>query len=179
MPFFTVMVGMGRPWLMRKLDNSFSDDPYKTKQTAMAQYRDLYSGSEYVLHYKSAMIMTVTWVTMMYGTGLPILFPIAAFSYFNSYICERIIVSYQVKLPPATDDTITNNLISKCKYAPLLMMANGYWMLSSPQIFENKWNYIPSILNTHMKSDHFLTLDINWAFPVLLLTLASFVILIS
>jgi hypothetical protein len=89
---------------------------------------------------------------MMYGTGLPILFPIAAFSYFNSYICERIIVSFQVKLPPAMDDTLTNNMISKCKYAPLLMMMNGYWMLSNPEIFENKWNYIPTILNTHMKS---------------------------
>ena len=110
----------------------------------MSQYKDLYSGSEYVLHYKSAGIINVTWVTMMYGIGLPILFPISAFSYLNSYICERIIVSFQVKLPPAMDDTLTNNLISKCKYAPLLMMMNGYWMLSNPEIFENKWNYIPT-----------------------------------
>jgi len=89
---------------------------------------------------------------MMYGIGLPILFPIAAFNYLNSYICERIIVSFQVKLPPVMDETLTNNMISKCKYAPLLMMMNGYWMLSNPEIFLNKWNYIPTILNTHMKS---------------------------
>lgn len=30
-----------------------------------------------------------------------------------------------------------------------------------------------------MKSSHFLTLDVNWAYPVLLLTIASFIILLS
>jgi len=29
--------------------------------------------------------MNVTFVTMMYGIGMPILFPIAAFSYFMLY----------------------------------------------------------------------------------------------
>ena len=116
---------------------------------------------------------------MMNGTGLPILFPIAAFNYFNSYICERIIVSFQVKLPPQMDEQLTNNMISKCKYAPLLMMMNGYWMLSNPEIFLNKWNYIPTILNTHMKSQHYLSLRVDWAFPILMLSLASIIILLS
>jgi len=30
----------------------------------------------------------------MYGIGLPILFPIAAFNFCNQYICERLIVAY-------------------------------------------------------------------------------------
>jgi len=59
------------------------------------------------------------------------------------------------------------------------MLMNGYWMLSNPEIFENKWNYVPTILNTHMKSKHFLSIDVNWAFPVLLLALASIFILLS
>jgi hypothetical protein len=57
-----------------------------------------------------------------------------------------------VRLPPALDDRLTNNLISKCKYAPLLMMANGWWMLSNPEIFDNKWHYIGTLLDPHMKS---------------------------
>jgi len=36
LPYLTVIVGMGKPWLMRRLDNSFTNDPYKTKQTAMS-----------------------------------------------------------------------------------------------------------------------------------------------
>ena len=33
--------------------------------------------------------MNVTFVTMMYGVGMPILFPIAAISYFMFWLVER------------------------------------------------------------------------------------------
>jgi hypothetical protein len=70
----------------------------------MAQYKDLYSGVDYVIHFKCSGVINIVWVTMMYGVGLPILFPIAAFNFLNQYVCERIIVTYQTKLPPALDD---------------------------------------------------------------------------
>lgn len=70
----------------------------------MAAYKDLYSGVDYVIHFKCSGVINIVWVTMMYGVGLPILFPIAAFNFFNQYVCERITVTYQVKLPPALDD---------------------------------------------------------------------------
>jgi hypothetical protein len=81
---------------------------------------------------------------------------------------------YQVKLPPLFDDTMINNLISTLKWAPVLMIFNGYWMLSNLQIFDNKWSYIPnSNANTHMQSEHFITLQINWAFPMLVMAFSS------
>jgi len=104
-------------------------------------------------------------------------FPIAAFNFFNQYICERITVTYQVKLPPALDDKLTNNEISKISYAPLLFLINGYWMLN-PEIFENKWEYIDTTLDS-MKSQHFFKFQVNWAFPVLIVGFASFFILIT
>jgi hypothetical protein len=50
-----------------------------------------------------------------------------------------------VRLPPALDDMLTNNLVSKCKYAPLLLMLNGYWMLSNQEAFANKFEFIETI----------------------------------
>jgi hypothetical protein len=38
---------------------------------------------------------------------------------------------YQVKLPPALDDKLPKNLIAVMKWAPLIMLFNGYWMLSN------------------------------------------------
>lgn len=76
-------MGFGIPALKKKLDTKFSSDPYITKKTAMAQYKDLYSGSNYVIHFKCAGVINIVWVTMMYGIGLPILFPVAAFNFFN------------------------------------------------------------------------------------------------
>jgi len=40
---------------------------------------------------------------MMYGLGMPILFPIAAFTLFNTWIAERITVAWLVRQPPALD----------------------------------------------------------------------------
>lgn len=71
------------------------------------------------------------YITLMYGIGMPILFPIAAFKFFNLYICERITMAYAMKQPPCLDDKMTKNVISMLKFSPLLMLVNGYWMLSN------------------------------------------------
>ena len=68
---------------------------------------------------------------MMYGLGLPILFPIAAISYFIFWVVERYQVAYSYPMPPALDDRLTKNAVSLLQYSPLLLLANGYWMISN------------------------------------------------
>lgn len=58
---------------------------------------------------------------------MPLLFPIAAFTLFNCWVVERIMVAYFMKVPPALDDKLTNNALNILKYAPLFLLANGYW----------------------------------------------------
>jgi hypothetical protein len=94
MPYVGLCTGFAIPWLKRKLDRKFKDDIYITKKTSMAQYKDLYSGADYVIHFKYSGILNIMYITMMYGVGMPILFPIAAFNFLNQYICERLIVAY-------------------------------------------------------------------------------------
>ena len=67
---------------------------YRTKTTQIYQYLDLYSGAEYIIHFKYSILLNTTYVTMMYGLGLPILFPIAAFSYFVFWVTERYQMAY-------------------------------------------------------------------------------------
>ena len=75
------------------MDQGWERDPelrlYKTKKTQIYQYLDLYSGPDFIIHFKYSFILNVTYVTMLYGAGLPILFPIAVLSYIIFYICER------------------------------------------------------------------------------------------
>jgi hypothetical protein len=160
------------PKIKRKLDQKFSNDPYKTKKTSMGAYKDLYSGSDYVIHFKYSGILNIVYITMMYGVGMPILFPIAAFNFINQYICERIIVAYFMKQPPALDDKLTKNALDMLKYAPLIMLFNGYWMLSNRQIFENIYEFIDNTSKT-MKSQHLLLWTVDWASPVLLMSMAA------
>lgn len=144
------------PFMIRALDRKFKiNDLYSTKKTSMGTYKDLYSGKDYVIHFKYSGILNIVFITMMYGTGMPILFPIAALNFINQYICERIIVAFFMKQPPSLDDKLTVNTLGLLKFAPMLMLFNGYWMLSNRQIFENVWTVIQDTTQ-HMKSDHLL-----------------------
>lgn len=62
---------------------------YSTKQKQIYALIDLYAGPDHIIHFKYAGILNVTFVTMMYGLGLPILFPIALLSYFIYWAVER------------------------------------------------------------------------------------------
>ena len=62
---------------------------YNTKQKQIYALIDLYAGPEYIIHFKYSGILNVTFVTMMYGAGLPLLFPIAVLSYFILWMVER------------------------------------------------------------------------------------------
>src|SRR3569833_3035193 len=133
--FFVFAIAYSQRWFFRLKDRSFTKDTYKTKKTSMQLYVYLYSGSEYFIHFKYSAILNVTFVTMMYGMGLPILFPIAAFTYFVVYTMERLVVAYFVQMPPTFDNKMTKNAVSILRWAPLLHLAFGYWMLSNKQIF--------------------------------------------
>ena len=177
LPYVKLTTGFVIPRLKALLDNDFTGDVYKTKCTALAQYINLYSGEDYVIHFKYSTVLNVVYITMMYGVGMPMLFPLAAFNFFNQWITERIIVAYQVRLPPALDDKLTNNCISMLKGAPLMLLFNGYWMISNRQIFTNGWSYKQRSFDT-MKSGHMIQLEVNWATPMLLLAAAAVLIII-
>lgn len=89
----------------------------------------------------------------MYGMGMPILFPLAAFNFMNQWICERMIVAWFMKLPPSLSDTLMQNFTKRVRFAPLLLVFNGWWMISNLQIFQNRWAWIDE-KDQQMKSGH-------------------------
>ena len=172
LPYVGLVTGFLVPKLKRLLDSKFSGDPYKTKKTSMAAYKDLYSGADYVIHFKYSGVLNIVYITMMYGIGMPILFVLAAFNFFNQWVCERIIVAYQMRLPPALDDKLTVNCIGMLKLAPILLLFNGYWMITNRQIYENNWSYIGKSTDS-MLSQHEVSFSIDWGTPALFMATAA------
>lgn len=144
-------------WFFRRMDQSWAKDKverlYSTKTTQIYQYIDLYSGPEYIIHFKYSIILNTTFVTMMYGLGLPILFPVAAFAYFIFWSTERYQMAYTYQMPPALDDTLTKNTLNMLSYSPILFLFNGLWMISNHQIFGRDVNKI-SDTNDIMLTGH-------------------------
>lgn len=178
MPIVGVCVGFGVPKVKQLLNNKFTGNQYITKSTSMAKYKAIYGGPEYLVHFKFSELLNVSFVAMMYGLGMPLLFPLAALGLFSAYVAERIALAFIARQPPAMDDALTQNCLDMIKYAPLFLLCNGYWMIGNKQIFANKWTYIEHDLQT-MKSDHFVwPVEVSWAAPLLYMAATGILMII-
>lgn len=117
---------------------------------------DVHAGPNYIIHYKYSGVLNIVYVTMLYGLGLPLLFPIAFLSIFIIYATERYQIAYTYAIPPSMDDKMTENAIRLLSYTPIIFLMNGYWMLSNRQMFENVINMIP-LSTQEMQSSHDLS----------------------
>lgn len=128
-------------WIYRSLDGGiFCCCRKSTKCVTQQQYITLYSGPEHLMFYKYSTILNTVFVTFMYGLALPILFPIAAFTFLNLYIVERILITYYHPKPPMYDDRLNKAAIQLLRWAPVFMLFFGYWCLGNKQIFNNTVN---------------------------------------
>lgn len=52
-------------------------------------------------------------------------------------------------------DAMSNNAMQLLKYAPVVMVVNGCWMIGNRQVFENAWSYVMK-KNEAMLSGHLI-----------------------
>lgn len=52
------------------------------------KYMELHSGPEYLIHFKYALQLNIIFVTLMFGTCIPLLYPIALTSFVVIYFLE-------------------------------------------------------------------------------------------
>jgi hypothetical protein len=76
---------------------------------------------------------------MMFGYGMPILFPIASISFLILYMLEKSSLYYSYKLPPMYDHRLNEMILRTLMYAPIIFLAGGYWMCSNKQIISNDY----------------------------------------
>jgi len=82
-------------------------------------------------------MMNIVFITMMYGTSMPIIFPVAVASYLVLYVVENYMMYYVYKLPPAYDEILNEAFIARMKRSPLVLLAFSYWMLTNKQLLGN------------------------------------------
>jgi hypothetical protein len=67
-----------------------------TKCTQVMQYMEIHSGPDHEVHVKYAEILTVVFVVLMYGPGLPVLYPLAVVHYFIYLNVARYSTVYSI-----------------------------------------------------------------------------------
>lgn len=138
MPPIEFGIAWGMKIAYRYLDRGFSQDTYKTKKKSISQYVALYSGSDYMIHYRYSSLMNTCFVTLIYGTAMPILYPIALIAFIVAFVNDKLLVFYFYKQPPAFDAKMTQMTYGMLTWTPIWFLAFSYWFLSNNQIFDNK-----------------------------------------
>ena len=143
---------------------SFSWDKYRTKWKSIQQYVDLYGGFQYKLYTMYSYIISMSWITFMFGTGLPLLYPWFLFTLIMIWVYERLMLAYYYKYPPMFDDKLSNTTVDFWSYAFLIQMFFGFRMFNNSEMFEVDSN---SSEYSYLSGIFFNTIEFNHAFPFL------------
>jgi hypothetical protein len=123
------------------LDTGCKGDVFRTKKRTIQAYKSVYLGNEMPIHFKYSDCLNITFLCMLYGLGMPIMFPMACIIIMNQRLAERIQVAKNYRMPPAMDNSLSDSVLSIMKYAPLMLLFNGYWLMDNKQFFDNVWHY--------------------------------------
>lgn len=76
-------------------------------------------------------MLNILFMTMMFGTALPLLFPIAMISYSILAFQDVILLIYFAQAPPTYDEKLNLRVLKIMKAAPLFLLSFGFWQLTS------------------------------------------------
>lgn len=94
MPVALEFVYYGMRLMFRLKDHIGREEGANTKCTTIQQYVNIYAGSLYLMQFKYSAIMTIVYITFMFGAGMPMLFVLAAFAFFVLYCLETFSLHY-------------------------------------------------------------------------------------
>lgn len=177
MPYINVVKETIILKLKGRVDTKCSGDPFRTGKRTIQAYKGVYLGKDMPIHFKYSDCLNITFLAMLYGLGMPIMFPMAAIIVSNQRLAERIQVAYNYRQPPAMDDSLSNSVLSILKYAPLMMLFNGYWLMDNRQFFDNVWHYKDKVTE-NMWADHLPEYRVCQSSPLFLMSMACVILII-
>lgn len=144
----------------RRADDKCSCNRFRSKSSSFFQYKAAYTGKDWKIHFKYSDTLNITFLAMLYGIGMPIMFPMAAIIISNQRLAERAQVAFVMREPPAMDNALSKSVLNIMKFAPLCMLFNSFWLIENKQFFDNVWNY-KNKSNENMKSGHLVGFRVN------------------
>lgn len=137
----------------------------------MSEYWETYAGPEYVIENNQAAVLNFVLTCFMYGTGVPILFPIALVCLVILYVFEKKMITRQVRIPANFDPKMNMDMVSVFLNGPILYAGIGFWMYSVPALMTNDVQPI-SHLTSKNETHHLIMkslFEISPATPFLIL----------
>lgn len=128
--YFPIVEFMGFSMLgkfKRLLDRGFSNNVYNSKKKSVPAYVDLYSGPKYAIHFRYSALLTFVSLALVYGTAMPLVFPISVLGYLVYWFNERLLITYYYRQPPAYSVESTQSLLTILGWMPMISIPFVWW----------------------------------------------------
>jgi hypothetical protein len=159
-------------------DRGWSRDTYATKCKSMGQYITKMSGPENDIFDNYSYIMTIVWINMYFGVGLPLLFPLTLISLVSLYVFEKFLTVYWYKKSPMLNDRLNKNAIKTMKWSVHLYTLAGFWFLTNRQIFYDDVAPKARRSDIELTNHTFGNIEIDRTFPLLIFSILLFLYMV-
>lgn len=122
-------------WRDRGYHSEYSKDNLPlTKSIIQSDWEALYTGPEIATFFVYAQFFTSLWCVLTYSTGMPILYPVAAFNYTVIYwVYKYLIINHYQKTTSFNQD-MPNFTINFYRIAVILHLVVGAWIYTNSSI---------------------------------------------
>jgi hypothetical protein len=87
-----------------------------------------------MFEFRFSQVMSQVWVTMMYSSGIPILYLVSTISFFLTYQVDKYLFIRFYKNPPQYTMAMAKQTVGIMRYSLILHFIVGFCMLSNSQI---------------------------------------------
>lgn len=106
------------------------------------------------MHYKYAFIASCSFIAMVFGPLLPILFVYCLLALISLFLVERCAMTYAYRKPPMYEDDITILILRCLALAPIFYALVALWGFSNQQVFRN--TVVPLVdMELYSPTDHY------------------------
>lgn len=130
-----VFRGLGRVKDRAKVCCCCGERQYSKKVT-QTDYDELWDGGEFELPARYGAIQMVFWVTMIYGSGLPILYPLGFGFFFIAFWVDKWAITKLYNAPAQSDGKLAKSVTDSMVYGVLLHVIVACWKYSNTRLFE-------------------------------------------
>jgi len=132
---FNILVPHAEVLLSWLYTMTYSRNLFLRSATSQRELNEWYMGPVFRLHYRIAQNMMTLFVTMMYGPGIPLLYPIMTVSQFTYFWVDKIMLLRYYRNPPSYDAVLASYSAKFSIYAVFPHLVFAIWMYSSPGFF--------------------------------------------
>lgn len=137
-PHFSLILNGIMTFFNRCMDRSCTFNRMYTKKVAQKEYENLYIGPQFILQVRLAQMLTIVFVCMIFGSGIPMLYVITWLSFIITYWTDKILILRYYRKTDEFDEKLTKKFVSVLPWSIILHIIVGWYMYSYPYLLTSE-----------------------------------------